>query len=63
VDTDVFAALYESQRALLAVTGLPVDRFCVDASDGPADRVIGVQRWRVWWEQNKAQLSGEKVGP
>ena len=61
LDADPFAARYESQRALLEVTELPVDRFCVDPSDGPVDRAAGVQRWQAWWEQNKARLSREKI--
>jgi len=61
LDADPFAARYESTRALLAVSGQPVDRFCVDPSDGAPERAAGVQAWRTWWEQSKARSADETI--
>jgi len=61
LDADSFAARYESTRALLAVSQLPVDRVCVDPSDGAPDRAAGVRAWQTWWEQSKARSAGDTI--
>ncbi len=61
LDADSFAARYESTRALLAVSRQPVDRVCVDPSDGPSDRAAGVRAWQTWWEQSKARSADETI--
>jgi hypothetical protein len=63
LDADSFAARYESTRALLTVSKQPIDRYCVDPSDGTPDRVGGVQAWQTWWEQSKARLAAERIEP
>jgi len=63
LDADSFAARYASTRALLAVSRQPVDRFCVDPSDSALDRAAGVQAWQAWWDQSKAEIVDQKIGP
>ncbi len=61
LDADTFAARYEATRALLTVSKQPIARYCVDPSDGPPDRVRGVQAWQAWWEQSKERLAAETI--
>src|SRR5262245_24737117 len=61
LDADSFAARYGSTRALLAVSRQPLDRFCVDPSDGAPDRAAGVQAWQTWWAQSKARSGDETI--
>ncbi len=61
LDADSFAARYGSTRALLAVSRQPVERVCVDPSDGAPERVAGVQAWQSWWEQGKARSADEPL--
>ena len=61
LDADSFAARYGSTRALLTVSREPVDRFCVDPSDGAHGRAAGVQAWQAWWAQSKARSTDEKI--
>lgn len=61
LDAEPFAARYGSTRAMLSVSHQPVDRVCVDPSDGAGDRAAGVRAWQAWWEQSKARSAGETI--
>ena len=61
LDADSFAERYESTRALLQISGLPVERVCVDPSDSAAERAAGIRAWQAWWDQNKARSGGETI--
>jgi hypothetical protein len=61
LDADAFPERYESARALLAVSGQPIERYCVDPSDDAADRAAAARAWQTWWDQNKARIARELV--
>jgi hypothetical protein len=61
LDADSFAARYGATRTLLGLSGQPVDRVCVDPTDGAADRAAGVRAWQTWWEQSKARSADEAI--
>jgi hypothetical protein len=61
LDGDTFPERYESARALLAVSGQPIERYCVDPSDGAAERAASVRAWQAWWDQNKARSAAEVI--
>lgn len=62
LDAGSFAARYESVRALLEVSAQPVERLCVDPSDGASDRAAAVLAWQAWWEQTRAGSAGATIG-
>jgi len=62
LEADSYAARYGSTRALLAVSRQPVERICVDPSDGAGERAAGVGAWQAWWEQTKPQSAAEAIG-
>ena len=61
LDAASFPERYESTRALLQVSGLPAERFCVDPSDGATERAPAVRAWQAWWDQNKARSAAEAI--
>jgi hypothetical protein len=61
LDADSFPERYESIRALLAVSGQPVERYCVDPSDEAGDRAAAVRAWQTWWDHSKARSAGELI--
>lgn len=61
LEADSFAARYASTRALLALSGQPVERVCVDPTDSGPDRAAGVRAWQTWWEQSKSRSADETL--
>lgn len=56
-----FAERYYAVEALISLTGMNTEPFCVDPTAPPQARAPGITAWEHWWAANKDLIAHERI--